>query len=329
VRSSGRARRTSAVAVSEIRASSWAQLSEILYEDSWVESLGLFRSRYVFRGEASPGLNLKTSLQRLGPTAAETEPHLLRNFRKFARPDDALGESIWNWLALGQHHGLPTRLLDWTFSPYVALHFATAASETGGSDGVVWCLDFRQAHARLPRRLRRVLSRERADLFTTDMLAAAAPRLEDLERLGRAPFAVFFDPPSLDQRLTNQFSVFSLLSDPRTEMLSFLKAGKGIARKVVIPAGLKAEIRDKLDQANVTERVLFPGLDGLARWLARYYTPRIESRRRRGRGTVLEASRSPEASDERANRESSLRSVRDRARRNSGLHQRRRVREER
>jgi hypothetical protein len=323
------ARRAPAAAVSSVRARSWAELSEILYEDSWVESLGLFRSRYVFRGEASPDLELRTSLQRLGATAAETEPHLLRNFRKFARPDDALGDSIWNWLALGQHHGLPTRLLDWTFSPYVALHFATAASDRGDSDGVVWCVDFRQAHARLPPRLRRSLARERADLFTTNMLAEAAPRLEDLGRLGRAPFAIFFDPPSLDQRLTNQFSVFSLLSDPKAEMRTFLSRGNRIARKVIIPANLKGEIRDKLDQANITERVLFPGLDGLARWLARYYAPRIDSRLSRGRGTVLAEGPSPEASHERANRKSSVRGVRDRARRNSGLHQRPRVRQER
>jgi hypothetical protein len=44
--------------------------------------------------------------------------------------------------------------------------------------------------------------------------------------------------------------------------------------RVVIPAELKSEIRDKLDQANITERVLFPGLDGLSRCVARHYAPR-------------------------------------------------------
>jgi hypothetical protein len=273
--------------IAAIRARSWAQLTDLLYEDSWVEALGLFRSKFVFRGEPSPSLRLRTSLQRLGRFAREVEPHLLRNFRKFAPPGEAFGDSVWNWLALAQHHGLPTRLLDWTFSPYVALHFATdlrsfeSLEGAGGgaeADGeaVVWCVDFRNLHEDLPPRLRRELDRQKADLFTSEMLEAAVPRLEDLARLAkpRRPFAVFLDPPSLDQRMTNQFAVFSFLSDPETELLDILSRHPESVRKVVIPASLRTEVRDKLDQANVTERVLFPGLDGLARWLARYYTPR-------------------------------------------------------
>ena len=289
--------RTARSRIPAVRADSWAHLTDLLYEDSWVEALGLFRSRFVFRGERSSSLGLRTSLQRLGRFAATTEPHLLRNFRKFAPPNAALGDSTWNWLALAQHHGLPTRLLDWTFSPYVALHFATSlaiveddprreldlghggdAIDAGDGDGIVWCVDFRRLHRELPPRLQRELGREKADLFTTRMLDAAAPRLEDLARLRSRPFVVFFDPPSLDQRLTNQFSVFSFLSDAATRLLDFLEERPEAAKKVVIPAALKPEVRDKLDQANVTERVLFPGLDGLARWLARYYTPRSAGR---------------------------------------------------
>jgi hypothetical protein len=278
-------------AILTVRAKSWTHLTEVLYEGSWAEELGLFRSRFVFRGECSGSPALQTSLQGLGRFAGRSEPHLLRNFRKFAPPGSAHGDSIWNWLALAQHHGLPTRLLDWTFSPYVALHFATDM-RLGSGDGIVWCVDFRRLHRELPQRLRRALGRENADLFTAEMLGDAASSLEELSRLRRRPFVLFFDPPSLDERLTNQFSVFSLLSDPTSSLFDFLRRRPDTVKRVVIPPSLRREVRDKLDQANVTERVLFPGLDGLASWLARYYTPR-----RDGAGKRLPAAERPRPSN--------------------------------
>ena len=63
------------------------------------------------------------------------------------------------------------------------------------------------------------------------------------------------------------------MSRPDGSLDAWLGEHPELCRRVVIPAGLKWEVRDKLDQANVTERVLFPGLDGLSRWLKRYYTP--------------------------------------------------------
>ena len=258
----------------EQRVETWSELQEALFEGSSQPALGRFRSDYAFRGVSEPETGLPHSLQLLGGPYDELEGDLLRNFRKYAGLQAVPVDSVWNWLSVARHHGLPTRLLDWSFSPYVALHFATANTALYDHDAVVWCVNFNAAHEHLPRRMREALEAEGSGVFTVEMLSEAAPTLADFDALAREPFAVFFEPPALDARLVNQFALFSMLSDPQMTFDAWLRERPVCYRRLVIPAALKWEIRDKLDMANITERVLFPGLDGLSRWLARHYMKR-------------------------------------------------------
>jgi len=259
------------------RARTWTELLEQLYEKSWNTALQRFRSPYAFRGLAHADHDLSNSLVRLAGAGADItrlEVAMLRNFRKYAHQQSSVGvDSIWHWLALAQHHGLPTRLVDWTYSPLVALHFATEHPVAFGADGVVWCVNFVEANTRLPKRLRAILEEEQSDTFTVEMLHEFRT-LRAFDALARDPFVIFLEPPSLDTRILNQFALFSLMPGPTSTLDDWLAAHPELWRKVLVPAELKWEIRDKLDQSNINERTLFPGLDGLSRWLERYYTPK-------------------------------------------------------
>jgi len=219
-------------------------------------------------------------LSRQPDSAARIERHLIRNFQKYAW-SDVKGHTVWDWLAVAAHHGLPTRLLDWSFSPLVALHFATNDPATYGVDGAVWCVNHRETNRSLPERLRKELEVNGSDVFTVQMLSACVESLEALSSMANQDFVVFLEPPSLDARIVNQFALFSITSTPDQSLDSWLEAqAPESARRLLLPANLKWEIRDKLDQAGITERMLFPGLDGLAAWLTRYYAPRPESPQR-------------------------------------------------
>src|SRR5262252_2578713 len=155
----------------------WLDVLDALYEGSWSDELQRFRSPFAFRGHGRTDRTLASSLVRLAAPGADPrrlELALLRNFRKYAHGEATGADSIWDWLALGQHRGLPTRLLDWTYSPLVALHFVTEPPEDMQRDGVVWCVNFVEANRFLPRRVKRILSAEGSDTATVDMLQVFA-----------------------------------------------------------------------------------------------------------------------------------------------------------
>jgi len=259
----------------DIRVQSWRELMMALYDIPTTKHQR-YRSNFVYRGVANKDWGLETSLRRLSHAYLDVERPLIRNFAKYAHPGDIPSDSLWFRLAVAQHHGLPTRLMDWTVSPRVAVHFATFEEEHYDKDGVIWAVDVVKAIDYLPPEFQRTLEDESAFLFSIEMLEHLVSSLREFDDLSRnGEFVLFFEPPSLDARIINQGAIMSIMPGAALDLKTFLtrRGATSLYHRIIIPKKLKWEIRDKLDQDNVTERMLFPGLDGLSRWLKRYYGP--------------------------------------------------------
>ncbi|WP_083900796.1 FRG domain-containing protein [Azospirillum sp. B4] len=263
----------------EILATSWGELQDLLFQDSWNANISRFRSNYAFRGLNDAKHTLSTSLMRMGNPYPKMEQNLLKQFQKYAHKHVVERDTEWHWLSIAQHHGLPTRLLDWTYSPYVALHFATSSLNDFKCDGAIWMVNFVDTHSLLQAAERSELQNFGANIFSMDMLVRTIPDINTLDNKHSSAYdaAIFFEPPTIDERIINQFAYFSVLSNPNLTFDDWLQEPYAKDRvrsyKITIPARLKWEIRDKLDQANINERILMPGLDGLCAWLKRHYTP--------------------------------------------------------
>lgn len=241
---------------------------------------GRRRDAGVYRGAFNADRPLLTSLDRLGGTdlphtKADLESHILRNFIRYSRPHlPAPPVNDWELLITAQHHGVPTRLLDWTYSPLVAAYFATRPDRREQShDRAVWRLDWHRVHEAFGFPKLALLIEDLHEVSGDDGVPFTPWRLFERGR-GHRPFACMLEPPSLDARIVAQIAVFTLCTDKHTAFDHFLDAhGLGDAlTRFVIPAAEVARIRDQLDLAGVDERRLFPDLGGLASMIHRYYS---------------------------------------------------------
>lgn len=238
---------------------------------------GRRRDTGVYRGASDARRPLLTSLDRLGGimpphSKVELEEHILRNFIRYSRPhlDAARPHDEWELLIAAQHHGVPTRLLDWTYSPLVAAFFATRPTpEDASADRVVWRLDWQRVHRhfRLPPLALLVDDLDRAfgnggDSSPFKLFAAR-----------REPFACMLEPPSLDSRIVAQAATFTFMSSTRQSFDAFLEEHglSDVLTRFIIPAGEVGRLRDQLDLVGIDERRLFPDLDGVASAIQRYY----------------------------------------------------------
>lgn len=261
------------------------QLDKLIWNQRTDMAIGRNRCACLYRGIPNKNFHLATSLRRNCKQQKENlELSILRNFTKYAATEDStLETSIWRQMIVGQHHGLPTRLLDWSYSPLMALHFATsgmALSDMEDSDCVIWQIDIDEINRRLPKKYQEKLNEENAHLMTTIMLDELLPGENAVSKYDsdmRDQSFVLLEPPSIDQRIINQYSYFSVIpsrienGDDEEGIENFLEKYTTQTIKYTIDADIKWQIRDMLDNININERIAFPGLDGLSKWLTRHY----------------------------------------------------------
>lgn len=262
--------------VQERTISSLGQLIDEVTPSQPDPATGRLRDPGVYHGASSADQPLLTSLDRLGGTdpphsKSGLEEHILRNFARYSRPFLGSGPiDEWELLVVAQHHGVPTRLLDWSYSPLVAAHFATR-SAVPGSPCVIWRLDWQRIHEAYeisPLALRIEDVWKLGQLGGTDKFT-----VWDLFQITDESFSFLIEPPSLDARISAQAAAFTICSDTSRSYEAFLE-DEGLLEaltKYVIPEDATSHIRDQLDLAGVEERRLFPDLDGVAASIRRYY----------------------------------------------------------
>ena len=255
----------------EIVIHNWDELQKAVFADVWDEKVMRYRNNCVFRGAADVKWDLVPSLNRVCAHDLSLESHVFRQFRKYGYAELADYSGFWSLLPVAQHHGLPTRLLDWTYSPMVAAHFATEDTEYYDRDGVIWQLDLKQFKAQLPELLQMKLRESDSNIFTIGMLEKLIPDFDWMKTLSDEPYAVFFEPSSMIDRIVNQYALFSVVSDPAVSLLDLPESEQ--FTRLIIKKEAKLEIRDKLDYINISERMIYPGLDGICKWIARRYAP--------------------------------------------------------
>jgi hypothetical protein len=217
---------------------------EVMVIRSVTDLLGLIKKNgvndWIFRGHSSCFWHLKAGAHRSATTDRDDleslisrERRLLNEFKRRARMFiQTPPSSDWEWLVLAQHFGLPTRMLDWTENPLVALYFSLRDRQEISNDGMLYA--YRHGE-------------EGIDIEST-----------------ADPFAIqqieLIRPPHLDQRVIAQQSVFTV----EPPLIGKGGRDKSHLKYWYVSVKHKGKIREELATLGVTESTLFPGLQSVA-----------------------------------------------------------------
>lgn len=201
--------------------------------------LDLYRksTRFKFRGQADSDWELIPKAGRKN-FSRTNDFNLFEQWKRRAVAYlDSNNKTEWELLAIAQHNGLPTRLLDWSHNPLVAAFFAS--SDSMNKDGVIY------AYSPIE--------------FLLNPPFGPFDLKEQKIKIG------FIQPNSSSKRLINQFGYFTIHSNPKTPLTSNNKIG--VLEKITIKAKVKKQLLFMLNQYGINNLSLFPDLEGLSNHL--------------------------------------------------------------
>jgi hypothetical protein len=212
------------------------------FDDLHKKVLGYGENQMIYRGMRSSKFTLIPGIGRIVPPGDATresrefnEQEIFKLFQEKALPFlDFIPTNDWDWLAIAQHHGLPTRLMDWTRNPLVACYFAIE-EEDCAEDSVIFAYHNN-----------RYINTEKS----------------------RGPFAykkvARFIPKHLTRRITVQAGLFTIHPDP------YQPFDAEELERIIIPNRIRYELKTILNLYGIDRYSLFPDLDGLSahiKWL--------------------------------------------------------------
>ncbi|KJZ14920.1 hypothetical protein TW85_07490 [Marinomonas sp. S3726] len=217
-------------------------------------------SDQVYRGQACENWSLIPSIARVKHIDLPTqytngwrglESDLMSRFKKHAvRFLNKESSSEIDWMIQAQHHGVPTRLLDWSTNPLKALYFAIENLNHDDSDGVVF-------------------------VFFPPTWRVSSKDVETNEKS-----LIAFRPYFINERVASQDGCFTLFPFPTDEEKDSIEAMKNgftsqnevvSMQKIIIDKDSKDKLRSELKNLGITDVAIFPDLDGVAKSIRREF----------------------------------------------------------
>lgn len=254
-----------------------------------IDHLLSYKSHWMFRGHASESWLLESTLERSlksiewDPEIAKvTEEYCLFEFKArahhYVAQEDLPTTSKLGWLSLMQHHGVPTRLLDFTELPFVALFFAfDGIQATSENACAIWAIDYR---ALAKKSIEIINKTNKNSSLTYEEIQTKQDEI--FEVIDKKSYDVLWttEPGRFNLRLERQRGSFLVSGNIRVRLSELLDSqmNEDTFKKIVIPTSLANDVYLVLKKMGINNARLFSNIDGLGKDVKNEISHQLNSR---------------------------------------------------